>query len=131
MLEVKELKNKKFIDHVNNLVHMEDGSCVPFKTVKVRGMGTINIVEEDKMKKNLKKLLNKYKTILKGKQYKIGKKEVIFEGCGPQNILFKIKVLGIDTSQVSLAKLWVEYDNLNPALEQMLLRTLEREGINL
>lgn len=65
------------------------------------------------------------KQALKGKKIRIGMKTFIFDGAGDLNLLFRHPVSGLSTRDVSLAKVWVRYEHVNPKIKEWLISELE------
>lgn len=76
-----------------------------------------------------KRIIQENKHLLLGVEFKIGNKKFTFQGCGPVAIKFTTKISGVDITKLSIAQLWVRYNNLNPALEEQIIIALKRAGV--
>ena len=76
-----------------------------------------------------KKVIQKNKHHLLGVEFRIGNKKFTFQGCGPIAIKFTTKISGLDVTKLSVAQLWVRYNNLNPALEEQIIIALKKAGV--
>lgn len=76
--------------------------------------------------KQFKEEILNHKLDLKGKKIRVGTKTFIFEGAGDINILFRHPVSGASTRDVSLAKLWVRYEHVNPKIREWLVKEINK-----
>lgn len=77
-----------------------------------------------------RKILNKYKGFLIKEKFKIGDKYFYFEGCDSVEIKFSHRITGIDTEKVPVANIWVRYENLNPNVEEQIIKQLRKNGVS-
>lgn len=66
------------------------------------------------------------KSLLRGKKIRVGTKTFIFDGAGDLNLLFRHPVSGLSTRDVSLAKIWVRYEHVNPKIKEWLIKELTK-----
>ena len=66
-------------------------------------------------------LVLKNKNYIYGSKFRTGQKVWKFAGAGETNLMFRSKKSGLDVTQSSEGKFWVEYKNINPIIKGALI----------
>lgn len=71
------------------------------------------------------------KDYIKGTKFRTGQTVWKFDGAGKTNLLFRSKKSGLDVTQASEGKFWVEYKNINPVIRGALIsEVVKAKSIN-
>lgn len=61
---------------------------------------------------------------IKNMKIKVGNKSFYFKEAYPDYLVFTTKISGLDISKLSEPKIYIKYENLNPAVENQIIRKL-------
>lgn len=76
-------------------------------------------------------LILRNKDYIYGSKFKAGQTIWKFAGAGETNLMFRSKKSGLDVTQASEGKFWVEYKNINPVIKGALIsEVVKAKSIN-
>ena len=75
-------------------------------------------------------LILKNKNYIYGSKFRTGQTLWKFAGAGETNLMFRSKKSGLDVTQASEGKFWVEYKNINPVIKGALISEIKAKSIN-
>lgn len=75
---------------------------------------------------DFKEKIRTNKHLILGLKIRTGQKVWEFAGAGDSNLMFRLSVSGLDVTQNSSGKFWVEYDKVNPIIKKALIEEIDK-----
>lgn len=75
---------------------------------------------------DFKEKIRTNKHLILGLKIKTGQKVWEFAGAGDSNLMFRLSVSGLDVTQNSSGKFWVEYEKVNPVIKKTLIEEIDK-----